>query len=280
MPDHPPVIRPLSASQTATLVDWAAAEGWNPGLSDAAVFRTADPEGLLGAFVDGEMAAGIAAVAYDASFGFVGLYICRPDLRGRGLGKAVWDAGMARLGGRTIGLDGVPEQQANYRASGFVADHETVRFSGRLPTSDDDRSGVRPLTPDLVEQAVALDHRCFPARRDGFLRTWLARPHIAMASTAGKTLTGFGVVRPCREGWKIGPLFADDDEAAMRIVRALAGACDGAVHIDVPASQPSFTARILAAGLVPGFRTARMYRGPAPRIGRHHVFGITTLELG
>lgn len=280
MPATPPLIRPLSAGETATLIDWAAAEGWNPGLSDAAAFRAADPEGLLGGFVDGEMAAGIAAVAYDESFGFVGLYICRPDRRGRGIGKAVWDAGMARLGGRTVGLDGVPEQQANYRASGFAADHETVRFSGRLVPTGEDHSGVRPLTPDLVERALALDHSCFPARRDGFLRTWLSRPHIAMASTAGETLTGFGVVRPCREGWKIGPLFGDDAATAMRLLAALAAACGGGIHIDVPASQPSFTAHILAAGLTPGFRTARMYRGPAPHIDRSRIFGITTLELG
>lgn len=280
MPASPPLVRPLSASETGMLIDWAAAEGWNPGLSDAAAFRAADPDGLLGAFVDGEMAAGIAAVAYDDLYGFVGLYICRPDLRSRGIGKALWDAGMARLGGRTVGLDGVAQQQANYRASGFVADHETVRFSGRLSASEDDRSDVRPLTPDLALQAVALDHRCFPARRDGFLRTWLARPHIAMASTAGETLTGFGVVRPCRDGWKIGPLFANEAASAMHLLAALAAACGGEVHLDVPALQPSFAARLLAAGLAPGFRTARMYRGPAPPIDRSRIFGITTLELG
>ena len=280
MPASPPLVRPLTARETGTLIDWAATEGWNPGSADAEVFRAADREGFLGAFVDGEMAAGIAATAYDASFGFVGLYICRPDLRGRGIGKAVWDAGMARLGGRTIGLDGVPEQQANYRSAGFVADHETVRFSGRPAPGEDDRAAVRPLAPERVEQAVALDRRCFPAPRDDFLRTWLARPHIAMASADGERLTGFGVVRPCREGWKIGPLFADDETLAMQILRALAGACGGEIHIDVPANQTSFTARILAAGLTPGFRTARMYRGPAPRTDRSRVFGITTLELG
>lgn len=275
-----PLIRPLSASETGTLIDWAAAEGWNPGSADASVFRAVDQDGLLGAFVDAELAAGIAAAAYDATFGFVGLYICRPDLRGRGIGRAVWDAGLARLGGRTIGLDGVPEQQANYRSAGFVADHETARYSGRLVLREEDRSGVRPLTPDLVEQAMALDRECFPAARDVFLRKWLAQPHIALACTSEERLSGFGVVRPCREGWKIGPLFADDEEVAMRLLRALAGACGGEVHIDVPASQPSFTSHISGAGLKPGFRTARMYRGPAPRIDRSRVFGITTLELG
>ena len=102
-------IRRLDLAEIGTLLDWAAAEGWNPGLNDAVPFQAADPDGFFGAFVDGTMVAGIAAVAYDETFGFIGLYICHPDWRGQGHGKAVWDAGMAYLGTRTIGLDGVPE---------------------------------------------------------------------------------------------------------------------------------------------------------------------------
>ena len=280
MPTRSPHIRPLSASETETLIEWAAIEGWNPGLADATIFRSADREGLLGAFVDGEMAAGIAAVAYGVSFGFVGLYICRPDLRGKGIGKAVWEAGLAHLEGRTIGLDGVPEQQANYRSAGFAVEYETVRFSGVLARRDNGRASVRPLTPDLVDQALAMDHRCFPAPRDAFLRQWIAPPHIALASMHGEALAGFGVARACREGFKIGPLFAEDEDVAMSLLTALANACDGTVHIDVPMTHPSFVGRIEAAGLVPGFQTARMYLGPAPRIEGRCVFGITTLELG
>lgn len=280
MPTRSPHIRPLSASETEMLIEWAAAEGWNPGLSDAAIFQAADREGFLGAFVDGEMAAGIAAIAYGSSFGFVGLYMCRPDLRGQGFGKAVWNAGLARLDGRTIGLDGVPEQQANYRSDGFVVDHETTRFSGRLASRGDGATSVRPLTPDLADQALALDHQCFPEPRDAFLRQWIAPPHVALASMRGEALAGFGVARPCREGFKIGPLFAEGEDEAMTLLCALADACGGAIHIDVPMKQPSFARRIEAAGLAPGFRTARMYRGPAPRLDSRRVFGITTLELG
>lgn len=90
----PRTIRTLALDEVETLVDWAAAEGWNPGLGDAAAFQAADPEGFIGAFVGGEMVGGISAVAYGDDFGFIGLYICRPDRRGEGHGKAVWDAGM------------------------------------------------------------------------------------------------------------------------------------------------------------------------------------------
>ncbi len=83
------VIRTLDLPEIETLVGWAKAEGWNPGLADAAPFQAADPEGFIGCFVDGVMAAGISAVRYGPAFGFIGLYIAHPDFRGRGYGRRV-----------------------------------------------------------------------------------------------------------------------------------------------------------------------------------------------
>ena len=81
MSEARPFIRTLTLAETGELVDWAAGEGWNPGRDDAPAFHAADPGGFIGAFVDGAMVAGISAVAYGDDFGFIGLYICRPDCR-------------------------------------------------------------------------------------------------------------------------------------------------------------------------------------------------------
>ncbi len=50
-------IKVLTAGEVEELVGWAALEGWNPGHGDAAAFRSADPDGFLGCFVDGVAAA-------------------------------------------------------------------------------------------------------------------------------------------------------------------------------------------------------------------------------
>ncbi|TIO78496.1 MAG: GNAT family N-acetyltransferase [Mesorhizobium sp.] len=276
----PRTIRTLTASEVETLVDWAAGEGWNPGIGDAAALRAADPEGFIGAFVGGEMAAGISAVAYGEGFGFIGLYICRPDRRGEGHGKAVWQAGMARLGDRIIGLDGVAEQRANYQRMGFVPAYETVRFSGR-PAGLAGGSDVRPVMPASTAGILAYDRQCFPAPREAFLREWLQPPRIALMSAGSAGIAGFGVARRCREGFKVGPLFADDMDMALALVAELADMTAGeALHIDVPATQVGFTAMLQAAGMVAGFTTTRMYKGGKPGNAPTKVFGITTLELG
>ena len=258
------VIKVLDLDGIQTLLDWAAAERWNPGWRDAQAFQAADPDGFLGAFVDGVMVAAIAAVAYDEKFGFIGLYICHPNWRGQGHGGAVWDAGMAHLRSRTVGLDGVPEQQSNYVSMGFMAAYETVRMSGTL------RAAPSLATPvDSMDGIRGMD--IFPAERDGFLAQWIAAPNRAW-----RTKAGFGVVRACTEGQKVGPLFAAGAVDAMELL----GSVEGALQIDVPAGQTDFLGSLEALGFVPGFRTTRMYRGPTPKMDMDRVFGISSLELG
>ena len=276
-----PTIRTLSLQELRVLIDWAAAEGWNPGLEDAAMFQAADPEGFIGAFVGSDMVAAISAVAYGQDFGFIGLYICHPDMRGKGYGKAVWTAGMDRLAGRTIGLDGVEEQQANYRSKGFESVYETIRYSGRapFPPVGAGRPRVVPVqpTPDIF----GYDALCSPAPRRSFLQRWLQPPHRALAAITSRGMAGYAVARSCRSGFKIGPLFADNVQTALDLLGELATACEGGeLNIDVPATQVDFIAALDAAGFAPTFSTTRMYKGPPPKLDAQRIFGVTTLELG
>jgi hypothetical protein len=276
-----PEIRPLTLAEVETLVDWAAGEGWNPGLHDAPAFHAADPSGFLGAIAGGELAAGISAVAYGEGYGFIGLYICRPDMRGRGYGKAVWDAGMARLDGRTVGLDGVDAQLANYRSMGFAPAYRTVRYSGRPGMPRRPEGDIRPVHAALMDDARAFDRCFFPGPRPAFLERWLAPPHVALVAVRNGAVAGLGVMRRCREGWKVGPLFAGDQVRAEGLLAALAGSAGSeTIHLDVPATAGPFAAFLASAGFSPGFETTRMYKGPAPAVGGDGVFAVTSLELG
>lgn len=267
-------IRRLDLAGVTTLIDWAAAEGWNPGLADAPAFAAADPDGFLGAFVGDRMVAGISVVAYDDRFGFLGLYICHPHFRGQGHGKAVWDAGMAYLGDRVIGLDGVPAQQAKYRAMGFVTAYETVRMGGVLSLAAAQHCRVEPLRD--VADILPLDRACFPATRTQFLSLWTRPPHRTVVAWRGDTVVGYMVVRACRQGQKIGPLFALDEGVALDLLDAV----EGEIQVDVPRQQAGLIAHLSGLGFVSQFDTARMYRGPAPVLDMGRVFGMTTLELG
>src|SRR5258705_8770576 len=125
-------IRPMRPDEISIAVNWAAAEGWNPGFADDACFAAADPEGFFIGELDGAPAATVSCVNYGASFAFLGFYVVREDLRGRGYGLRMWNAAIAHAGPRVIGLDGVVAQQQNYRKSGFELAYANVRYGGTV----------------------------------------------------------------------------------------------------------------------------------------------------
>ena len=129
-------IRGMTRNEVDTAIEWAAAEGWNPGLHDATCFFAADPDGFLAGLLDDELVATISVVKYGTSFGFLGLYIVKPTYRGRGYGLGLWNAGIEYLEQRTIGLDGVVAQQDNYRRSGFAFAYRNIRYQGTEPSED------------------------------------------------------------------------------------------------------------------------------------------------
>src|SRR5262249_13447274 len=120
-----------SADDVQRMARWAGDEGWNPGNTDAHAFFTADPGAFLIGHLDGEAQVCISVVKYGRDLGFLGFYIARPTVRGKGYGIQLWRAGMARLEGRNVGLDGVVAQQANYRNRAFAMPGTTCAMRAR-----------------------------------------------------------------------------------------------------------------------------------------------------
>lgn len=261
------------------VLDWAADEGWNPGLDDAAAFHAADPEGFFLALEEDVPVAAISIVNHSDDFAFLGLYLVRPDWRGRGMGLGLWQAAIPHAGARTIGLDGVEDQQANYARSGFVHAGATARFCGRVTPLRDPavRTATEPDIPALTASEAAASGWSKPA----YMRAWLvgstSRASFVLEGPEG--LRGFATARRCRSGAKIGPLVSDSAETACRLIAHAADAFGADVMIDVPVSATELSALCHDLGLVPGFRTARMYRGPTSPVA-HPCYAVASLELG
>jgi hypothetical protein len=276
-------IRAMTRGEVDVAVDWAAAEGWNPGLYDADCFTAADPNGFLVGLLGDEPIASVSAVKYGDPFGFLGFYLVKPEYRGKGYGILVWNAGLAYLTGRTIGLDGVVAQQDNYRKSGFSLAYQNIRYrgsgGGNLPAD----SGIAPLSTLPFDEICAYDKPFFPGSRIQFLRCWIDQPQsTALGILRDRKLAGYGVLRRCRSGYKVGPLFADTPEYAERLFAALKShAPEGVpIFLDVPAVNSAAADLVMQHGMAPVFETARMYLGKAPDLPMNRLFGVTTFELG
>jgi len=283
-------IRPLTADELQHAVDWAGREGWNPGVHDAECFHATDPDGYMGGFLNDKMIASVAAVNYDDAFSLLGFYIVRPEFRGSGHGWEIAKQAYARCEGRNMGLDGVVEQQDNYRKSGFTFAYNNYRFGatvGEILPKLGQVMGTGLIPLDEASDALKLyDRKLFPAPRDAFLQSWLSAPrHISRVYKEDGQIKGYATLRPCRSGYKVGPLFADDAAISQALLASLLAEVPSHHHshqvfIDIP--QPNAAALAMAAqlGLEKVFETARMYSDHEPDIDLNRIFGVTTFELG
>jgi GNAT superfamily N-acetyltransferase len=278
-------VRTMRPGELELALEWARQEGWNPGLDDALAFHEADPSGFF-VGVMGRLPVGcISVVKYGERFAFLGLYMVHPEFRGRGYGRTLWDRAMSSAEGRTIGLDGVVAQQESYRRSGFEMAFRTVRYGGvpKLPEAVPDGPEPIAVAPEKLAGLMRYDGRIFPGERHSFLSAWCGAPEKRTSFTVGRgaNIRGYGTIRRCFEGYKIGPLFANDADIAAAILGALARRAKGArIYLDVPVDNAEGIALAGRFGLEPVFETARMYRGAPPSMPLGRVFGVTTLELG
>jgi GNAT superfamily N-acetyltransferase len=278
--------RQLDFAGLETLIAWARTEGWNPGSNDAQAFWAADPDGFIGCFKEDELIGGGSIVSYKGAFGFMGLFIMKPEYRSAGLGRILWnkrrDLLLSRLRpGAAIGMDGVVAMQPFYQKGGFKKAFRDVRYvrKGQAFSISSNISVINALD---IESIQAYDKECFGFERNNFLKTWLSLPESwAFKYQHTTELNGFAVIRKVRRGFKIGPLFADNYEVAEQLYQAcLNEAIDQEVYLDIPVVNEVAQELVKQYKAEQTYECARMYLGTPPDIALEKVFGITSFELG
>lgn len=276
-------IQRMSRAHLGTAIEWAEQEGWNPGRHDVDIFHTIDVRGHFMAWLGDDPVACISALRHGTTYGSVGLFLVQTDWRGQGLGSVLWKAALEHLKGCVVGLDCAPERQAWFRRSGFEAAWNIRRFQalGHPPSPRDPH--IVKLNGLPLELLAGYDRAFHPEPRPVFLQAWIQQRHgMALGWLQDGRLRGYGVVRTCANGHKIGPLCADTLAIADALLDALLGCVvlREPVYLEMP--EPNRDAIALAErhGMVAAGTTVRMVRGPMPRLAIARQYAITARELG
>lgn len=275
-------IRSITKDELTIPLEWAAKEGWNPGLSDADAFYAVDPKGFFMGFLGDEPVASLSAVSYGPDFGFLGFYIVKPEHRGKRYGWKLWQEALKHLPTQNIGLDGVLAQQENYKKSGFKLAYRNTRYEGKGLQQVVDDPHIKSLDQIPLNQILSYDLPIFLYPRKTFLSRWIKQPNSLAIGYIEKNLKGYGVIRPCHTGFKIGPLFADTTKIADELLKrllAFAGP-ESQVFFDIPEVNKEAVNLAESHNMKPMFETARMYTKEFPPAPLHKIFGITTFEVG
>lgn len=280
--NHKVTIERMTRSEVDVALEWAQKEGWNPGIHDAECFYHADPDGFYAAKIDCEIVGTISVVKYSWDFAFEGLYIVKPEFRGRGIGLELQKFALTICQDCNLGLDGVLAMQQKYELDGFRFAYNNTRYIGVI--SGEVSTRCVPIQRQDFGEIASFDLQCVAVDRSGFLDCWLFQKDAASMLTRNEVtgkISGYGVIRKCIQGHKIGPLFADDAKTAELLFNSLMSTVPNElISIDVP--QPNIRAAELAQKkhMQPAFNTVRMYTKTAPQTQLNKIYGITTFELG
>ena len=290
-------IKPFMPTDLDVVTGMAREQDFAPGMGDIEIYANTDRQGIWLAWQDNVPVGCIAAVTYSPSYAFIGLFVVKPEHRGQGIGRRLWQHALKTLNSvECVGLEAAVQMVGFYEQAGFQKDCITTRRQ-MLCRSDQSehpnttllqRSDITvvPLGEISLEAIQRYDERHEISPRPHFLELWLRHRagSVFVARDAHGECHGYVRIRPCLlpigEGWRVGPWLAEDPGMASLLLNNAMDRHKGVVLIDTPGHNPSATTITTAKGFKPMGSTVRMYKGVMPEGHDRNVYGLACLELG
>ena len=279
-------IRPISLGEMMFPMEVAYREGQNPGLYDGVTFLQAAKEGYLLAEVEGKPIGAAAGAVYGGRLAYLGGVFTLPPFRHKGLGRKLWEiclsAAEKAVGDGVIGVNGLPEKEDFYTGSDFWPSHMVLCYKGRIFEESCLGFDIYPASEVDPIALEVYDGQVFGAPRQEFLRCWLEQPGLETACLVEKgLLKGYGCMRRCREGWRLGPVFAREPRAAEKILKHLACKTAGEpAMLELPEPNQEAVRLAFRLGMFPAGVRRRFYKGGPPAFPLEQIYGYTTLDIG
>lgn len=268
-------IEPFQPADIASFLHLASGEGWVAEQWEFDFLLATFPLGCLCVRDKaGEAAAFVTAIIHGQS-GWLGNLIVRGDLRGQGVGEALFLRGVQALraaGAETLWLTASKMGKGLYEKHGFATIDTILRWSG---AGRQMQAGRHPETEDTVTVASAssIDSQAWGDRRDALLAATVGRGRLLIEDA------GFLVVQPCGDAMQFGPFATMDNGTAEKLLDTALGMIpyETRVCLDAPLSnRPAMRLFNRRRMRVTGTNEL-MYMGKRPSYRPGYLFGLATM---
>lgn len=234
-------VRTLTAADLDFADSVRALAGWNQTHADWERFLAMEPDGCFLAEWNGTPAGTATTTIYGPELAWIGMVLVHPDLRRRGIGRALLERCVAYLrsrGVRCLKLDATPAGKEVYDRLGFRSEWTLKRWVGRpaAATPAAPSPGLWSWRATDVARVESLDVTAFGAARRALLGalTQTSTAALVKESAAGD-IAGFGFARAGSQALYLGPVVADSAQAGLGLVEALIARHAGqAIFWDIP----------------------------------------------
>jgi GNAT superfamily N-acetyltransferase len=277
-------IRNLLQNESYILDQIAEIDGRNPGLNDGEFLFNADRNGFIAAIEGSTVNGTISCIKYPDNMAFIGFHYIVDRYRNSGLWEKLLEAALNTAIESSIGLNSREEYTTLYEKAGFKSAFKIITYEGiadgkqvKLPSSINSPH----ITPydkvyDYCKKTLLYEQKLF-------LNQWFNQPRsLFIGKYEDDTYKGIGLLKPCRTGFRLGPLIAEDPISAMEILASLTSHYPVATryYLDIPEIN------------IPGINLAeelklkkikesfRMYKGKDHRVCTNNIYSFTSMELG
>lgn len=277
------------------VMGWCREEGWNVGSYDASIYHRFDPKGHFLFLVNDRPIGAISIIRHSKNFFTIGPFIVKKEYRSQGYGAQIWQKAMKiveqKNSNYTMALYSVPTQVGRYQKEGFNTEFANQGWQ-LLKTHESPRtvpslSECLPIGEDIIPDVSRYDQAIFSVSRTKLLQEVLKLSRVSGIFLKNeKQITGFGIIRPCNNGCRVGPLFADTVENAKKLFLCLFETIDeGKIIIDIPKQNKYAILFAEYFGLTPLSQgeTFTMFKGEVPEPLIKNIdknYGVFSLEIG
>lgn len=277
--------REMTPADIADGLRLCRASRWNQVRRDWELFLALSPRGCRVAVKDDRVIGTVTTVSYEDHFGWVGMVLVDPAQRGQGVGTRLLHEAIEALSDvAAVRLDATPAGRALYSQHGFVDEYGLSRMetvAALRPGGE--RGAARPMTKADLPAILELDREAFGADRRATLEWMLAGAgEYAWVAERGGRVAGYLFGRHGFNHSHLGPVVAEDQEAARQLVAACLGGQPGKPFIlDTARHDPGWSRWLEAVGFREQRPFIRMYRGENRRPGlTARQFAILGPEFG
>ena len=281
-------LRVMTRSDRAFADSLRAIAGWNQTLEDWQRFLQMEPDGCFVAEWEGKPAGTATTTTYGTDLAWIGMVLVHPDMRRRGIGKALLRHCIAYLKGRgirCIKLDATPAGKLVYDQLGFKDEWTLRRWATPMLAG---KFGVgsfctRLWDEDDTDYIDCFDTGAFGTSRWALLErlTWQGALAYLNLKPTGR-INAIGLIRNGSQAAYLGPVVADCVDGAGAIIRTLLTPhADKPIFWDIPDQNLGAVDLADRLGFTPQRQLTRMFLGENHCPGDpQRVFAIAAPEVG
>lgn len=279
-------LRQMQLTDMGALMEIKNAEHWNQTEQDWKFLIENYPEYCQVAAIEDQVVGTVTSTNFNNQVGWIGMMLVRKPYRGLGISRKLMQTTIDRLSAcESIKLDATPAGEKVYEKLGFQVECNVFRITSNLENrlSHDSSNGtINPIEKDALDPLKSMDLQVFGSDRSALVDYLLQQETgNQWCIKEDEQLKGYLLSRFGTNYTQLGPIVAESEDVAKKLIEQGLSRINGPIVIDIPVDKVRLIKWVESQGFQIQREFIRMYLKSNHYAGQpEKCFGIAGPEYG